>query len=52
MVKAIMQMVWTAAEYEPDGIVSGSKLLQMVLEDPKVSSAKYPYSFLTTSFTG
>lgn len=50
--KAIMQMVWTAAEYEPDGIISGSKLLQMVLEDPKVSSAKYPYSFLNEKLHG
>ena len=50
--KAIMQMVWTAAEYEPDGIVSGSKLLQMVLEDPKISSAKYPYKFLNEKLHG
>lgn len=26
--KAIMQMVWTATKYEPDGIVNGSKLLE------------------------
>ena len=50
--KAIMQMVWTAAEYEPDGIVSGTKLLQMVLEDPKVSSAEYPYTFLNDKLHG
>jgi twinkle protein len=50
--KAIMQMVWTATEYEPDGIVSGSKLLQMVLEDPKVTSAEYPYKFLNDKLHG
>lgn len=50
--KAIMQMVWTAAEYEPDGIISGSKLLQMVLEDPKTESAEYPYSFLNDKLHG
>ena len=50
--KAIMQMVWTAAEYEPDGIISGTKLLQMVLEDPKVSSAEYPYKFLNEKLHG
>lgn len=50
--KAIMQMVWTAAEYEPDGIISGSKLLQMVLEDPKTESAEYPYGFLNDKLHG
>ena len=50
--KAIMQMVWTAAEYEPDGIISGSKLLQMVLEDPKTESAEYPYDFLNDKLHG
>ena len=50
--KAIMQMVWTAAEYEPDGIISGSKLLQMVLEDPKTESAEYPYAFLNDKLHG
>lgn len=50
--KAIMQMVWTAAEYEPDGIISGSKLLQMVLEDPKTQSAEYPYKFLNDKLHG
>jgi len=50
--KAIMTMVWTATEYEPDGIVSGSKLLEMVLEDPKVESAEYPYSFLNDKLHG
>ena len=50
--KAIMTMVWTATEYEPDGIVSGSKLLEMVLEDPKVESAEYPYGFLNDKLHG
>ena len=50
--KAIMTMVWSATEYEPDGIISGSKLLEMVLEDPKVESAEYPYSFLNSKLHG
>jgi twinkle protein len=50
--KAIMQMVWTATEYEPDGIVSGSTLLKAVLEDPKVESVEYPYSFLNEKLHG
>ena len=50
--KAIMQMVWTAAEYEPDGIISGTKLLEMVLEDPKIESAQYPYKFLNDKLHG
>lgn len=50
--KAIMQMVWTATEYEPDGIVSGSTLLKAVLEDPKVESVEYPYSFLNEKLYG
>jgi twinkle protein len=50
--KAIMQMVWTAAEYEPDGIVSGVKLLEMVLEDPKIESAEYPYPSLNERLHG
>ena len=50
--KAIMQMVWTAAKYEPDGIVNGSNLLEFVLADPKVESVEYPYSFLNDKLHG
>jgi len=50
--KAIMQMVWTATQYEPDGIISGSTLLKAVLEDPKVDSVEYPYACLNDKLHG
>ncbi|AGF91554.1 hypothetical protein PRRG_00045 [Prochlorococcus phage P-RSP2] len=50
--KAIMRMVYDAVEYEPDGIVNASKLLDKVLEDPEVHSYEYPYSFLNDKLKG
>ncbi len=50
--KAIMGMVFNAKEYEPDGIVIGSKLLDKVLEDPNVDSVEYPYQFLNDKIQG
>ena len=38
--KAILNMVWNAKEYEPDGIICGNKLRECVLEDPKVDSVE------------
>ena len=50
--KAIMGMVFNAKEYEPDGIINASNLLTEVLEDPKESSAEYPYQFLNDKLHG
>jgi len=50
--RAIVNMVFNAKEYEPDGIVCGNKLRQGVLEDPKVDSVEYGYPFLDEKLHG
>ena len=50
--KAITNMVFNAKEYEPDGIVNGNTLRAPVLEDPKVDSVEYGYSFLDDKLHG
>ena len=50
--KAIINMVYNAKEYEPDGIICGNKLKQGVLEDPKVDSVEYGYPFLDEKLHG
>ena len=50
--KAILNMVWNAKEYEPDGIICGNKLRECVLEDPKVDSVEYGYPFLDEKLHG
>ena len=50
--KAVLNMVWHAKEYEPDGIVCGDKLRTQVLEDPKVDSVEYGFPFLDEKLHG
>ena len=50
--KAIVNMVYNAKEYEPDGIINASKLLASVLEDPKVDSVEYGFPFLDDKLHG
>ncbi len=50
--KAIVNMVFNAKEYEPDGIVCGDKLRQGVLEDPQVDSFKYGFPKLDEKLHG
>jgi len=50
--KAIVNMVFNAKEYEPDGIINASKLLASVLEDPKVDSVEYGFPFLDDKLHG
>jgi len=50
--KAVVNMVFNAKEYEPDGIINASKLLASVLEDPKVDSVEYGFPFLDDKLHG
>ena len=50
--RAIVNMVFEAKGYEPDGIVNANTLETSVLEDPKVDSVEYGYPFLDEKLLG
>lgn len=49
---AVIQAIWNAKTFRPDGIVSGADLLDAVLTEDKVVSAPYPWESLNEKTHG
>lgn len=41
----IIDCIWSAKQYRPDGIVSGAKIIERLKDRPKVTAFPYPESF-------
>ncbi len=50
--KEVVDAIWQAREYRPDGIVAASDLRKAITEPDEVSSITYPYEMLNTVTRG
>lgn len=51
-IKELVDAIWEAKVFRPDGVVSGSELFDMVSEDDKFTSASLPFQNLNTMMKG